>query len=170
MTIRRMEATFESAVEGLDQMGASVQERDLVGLLARHGKEEGAMLERYQRFVQEASSPAVRYLVKLILEEERNHHRLLAEMANTIAWGWSANSPAPATPEIFPQEDSSGAIAAETKDLLAAELRDRAELRRLRKQLKPYEDTTLWGLIVDLVMLDTEKHTRILRFISAHLS
>lgn len=165
-----MEATFESAVEGLDQMGASVQERELVGLLARHGREEGSMLERYQRFAQEASSPAVRYLVKLILDEERNHHRLLAEMANTIAWGWSANSPGPATPEIFPQEDGRGDIAKQTKELLASEGRDRAELRRLRKQLRPYENTTLWALIVDLVLLDTEKHTRILRFISDHIS
>ncbi len=165
-----MEATFESAVEGLDQMGASVQERGLVELLARHGREEGSMLEQYQRFAEEASSPAVRYLVKLILDEERNHHRLLAEMANTIAWGWSANSPAPATPEIFPQEDAGGPLASETKALLAAEEKDRAELRRLRKQLKPFEETTLWALIVDLVLLDTEKHTRILRFISDHIA
>jgi len=53
---------------------------------------------------------------------------------------------------------------------LAAEEKDRAELRRLRKQLKPFEETTLWALIVDLVLLDTEKHTRILRFISDHIA
>jgi len=165
-----MEATFESAIEGLDSMGASVHERELVGMLARHGKEEGALLERYQRFASETGAPAVRYLIKLILDEERKHHRLLAEMANTIAWGWSENSPEPAAPEIFPNQDHDRDLARETRELLAAEKRDRTELRRLRKELRPFEETTLWALIVDLMLLDTEKHTRILRFISRNIA
>jgi MoxR-like ATPase len=164
-----MDPMFESALEGLDKMGASVGERELVAMLARHGEEEGMLLERYQRFAEEAASPAVRYLVKLILDDERRHHRLLAEVANTVAWGWSANSPAPAAPDIFPKEDPAGPLARETKELLAAEERDRDELRRLRKQLRPYEDTTLWALVIEMMMLDTEKHAMILRFISRHL-
>lgn len=165
-----MEATFESAIEGLDSMGASVHERELVGMLARHGKEEGVLLERYQRFATDAGSPAVRYLVQMILDEERRHHRLLAEMANTIAWGWSENSPGEAAPEIFPRNEPDDALARETRELLAAEKRDRGELRKLRKELKPFEQTTLWALVVDLMLLDTEKHTRILRFISKNIA
>jgi len=164
-----MDPSFETAVEGLDKMGASVAERELVGMLARHGEEEGALLERYQRFAEEAESPAVRYLVQLIVDDERKHHRLLAEVANTVAWGWSANSPKAAAPEIFPKEDPAGPLARETEELLAAEERDQEELRRLRKELRPYKDTTLWALIIELMQLDTEKHAIILRFISKHL-
>lgn len=165
-----MDPAFVSALEGLDKMGASVADRELVAMLARHGEEEGALLERYQRFAEEAASPAVRYLVKLIIDDERKHHRLLAEVANTVAWGWSANSPAEATPELFPHEDpAQGPLAQETKELLASEERDRTELRRLRKELRRYEDTTLWALIIELMMLDCEKHALMLRFISRHL-
>jgi rubrerythrin len=164
-----MDPEFESAVEGLTKMGASVTERELVHLLARHGQEEGKLLERYQRFAEGAASPAVRYLVQLILDDERRHHRLLAEVANTIAWGWSENSPGDATPEILPQEDPGGPLAKETRELLAVEEADRAELRRLRKELRDYEDTTMWALLVDLMLLDTEKHTDILRFILTHI-
>ncbi|MGH9920271.1 MAG: hypothetical protein ACRD6W_15560 [Nitrososphaerales archaeon] len=57
-----MDTTFESATEGLRRTGASVTDCELVDLIARHGKEEGALLERHQRFAEEAS-PATRYLV-----------------------------------------------------------------------------------------------------------
>jgi hypothetical protein len=164
-----MDPLFEAALDGLGKMGASVSERELVDHLARHSEEEGALLGRYQRFAQEAASPAVRYLVQLIVEEEKKHHRLLGELANAIAWEWSDNSPVPATPELSSEVDTSSSLAQETKDLLAAEKRDSAELHRLRKELKPYEETTMWSLIVELMLLDTEKHQLILRFISRHL-
>jgi hypothetical protein len=165
-----MDPIFKSAVDGLDKMGASVSERKLVEMLTRHGEEESALLERYQRFAEEAASPAVRYLVQLIVEEEGRHHRLLAEMANAVAWGWSGNSPVAATPGFILNEGPASSLRRETDELLAAEERDRAELRRLLKDLEPYEDTTLWGLVVDLMLLDTEKHTTILRFISGHIA
>jgi len=164
-----MDPLFESAFEGLRKMGASVSERELVDHLARHGEEEGALLGRYQRFAQEAASPAARYLVQLIIDDEKRHHRVLAEMANSVAWGWSQNSPVPATPEIVPKEDSSSPLARETKELLAAEKRDGVELRRLHKELKPYADTKMWSLMVELMLLDTQKHQLILQFISSHL-
>jgi rubrerythrin len=165
-----MDPIFESAVEGLDKMGASVSERKLVEMLTRHGEEESALLERYQRFAEEVASPAVRYLVNLIVEEESKHHRLLAEMANAVAWGWSGKSSETAIPEVFLKEDPPSSLRRETDELLAAEERDRSELRRLAGNLEPYEDTTLWGLVVELMLLDTEKHTVILRFISNHVS
>ncbi len=164
-----MTATFESAMDGLRQTGASVEERELVEMLARHGREEGALLERYQRFVDEGPTPAARYLVQLILDDERKHHRLLAELANTIAWGTGANSPVEATPDVYPKGKPDRAFAEETEALVKAEERDRAEMRRMRRRFKDYEDTTLWPLVIDILLLDTEKHIEILRFISRHI-
>jgi len=164
-----MTATFESAMEGLRQTGASVEERELVEMLTRHGKEEGALLERYQRFVEEGPTPAGRYLVQLILEDERKHHRLLAELANTIAWGLGANSPVEATPDVYPKSKPDPAFIEETQALIKAEERDRVEMRRMRKRMKAYEDTTLWPLIIDILLLDTEKHIEILRSIARQM-
>jgi hypothetical protein len=163
-----MEPTFETAIEGLEQMGASVKDRNLVDMLQRHGTEEGALLERYQRFAEEASLPAVRYLVRLIIEDESRHHRLLAELANAIAWGWSGNSPVRVPPELATTAGSDGQLAQETMELLGFEKKDKEELRRLRRELRDYEDTTLWALIIDIMLQDTEKHARILTFISDH--
>ena len=155
---------FEKAFQGLRTTGASVSTHEVVEALNRHGREEAELLERYQRFVEEAESPAARYLVQLILDDEQRHHRVLEELANTIAWGWTKGVPEEVVP-VFPRDGEDGALRAETRALLGHELRDRTQLRRLRKRLRSYNDAPVWGLLVDLMRSDTEKHIDILRFI-----
>jgi rubrerythrin len=159
-------ASFEAAAEGIDKTGASVDERRIVSMLAEHAASEEALLERYRRFVTGAASPAARYLVRLIVDDEERHHRLLAEMANAVAWESSDSSPTETVPDLYPERD--GALAEETKALLATEVEDRHQLRRLHRQLAPYQETTLWELLVQLMELDTEKHVHILRFLARH--
>jgi hypothetical protein len=159
---------FERALEGLDAYGASVGERELVDALARHGKEEGQLLATYARFASSAPSPTARYLVSLILDDERRHHRLLGEIANAIGWSWETGRPG-ALPNVdVARRESNDALVAETRALLREEERDKKELRKLRRKLEPYADTTVWALLVDLMIHDTEKHARILRFILDH--
>lgn len=165
-----MEATFESAIEGLRQMGASSDEREIVELLQRHGQEEGRLLERYQRFATEAVSPAVRYLVALLLEDEQRHHRLLAELANAVAWAWSENSPVPSTPDIFEGKGHDDRLLEETQRLLDSEHDDAKELRRLQKKMQGYRDTTMWTLVIDTMLADNDKHSHILRYILRQLA
>ena len=155
-------ATFESSAQGLRVAGASTSERDLVESITRHGKEEGALLQRYEHFAWEAPSPVTRYLVHLILEEEHRHHQVLAEIAHTIVWG-NLNSVEPALPRMVVGVGDDE-IVAQTKELLASEKKDRADLRRLRRRLRSYTGT-IWPFLIDLMLADTDKHTRILRYI-----
>lgn len=163
-----MDATFETAAEGLAETGGSVEERELVELLSKHGKTEGAILQQYQRFAQVGPSPAARYLVQQIIEDEHRHHRQLAEMANSIGWGWAGNSPVDAVPDLLPPQEPEEVFLQETAELLAHEEEDRAALRRLRKRFKPYEESTMWTLLLDVMLLDTEKHIQILTFLKRH--
>jgi bacterioferritin (cytochrome b1) len=159
-----MATRFEKAFEGLRTTGASVSTHEVVEALNRHGREEAELLERYQRFIDAAESPAARYLVQLILDDEKRHHRVLEELANTIAWGWTKGVPEEVVPG-FPRDGDERALRAETRAFLGHELRDRIQLRRLRKRLRSYGDAPVWGLLVDLMGSDTEKHIHILRFI-----
>ncbi len=157
--------TSESSVQGLRATGVSAGEQDLVEWINRHGQEEGVLLERYEHFARESSSPVIAYLVGLIVEDERRHHRVLAEIAHAIAWGTLTNAE-PAVPRTVAGA-ADAQLLAQTKELLASEKKDRTELRRLRRRLRNYSGT-IWPLLVDLMLRDTDKHTRILRHIVKH--
>jgi hypothetical protein len=129
------ESTFASAVKGLEETGASAEERDLVSLLARHNEQEGALLERYRRVIDDQISPAMQFVVRLILEGERRHHRLLAETANSIAWGWTSGRPADAVPEVFDLGQDAW-LSELTREVIRQEKHDRKELRKVWRRLR----------------------------------
>lgn len=158
--------TFQDAIRGLDATGASVGMRSLVDLIVRHGAEEGELLSTYASLASEAPDEGVRYLVALILEDERRHHRLLAELSNAIAWGSSGRPQRSAVPRLT--GEIGGELLEQTKLLRKSEQSDYRALRRIRRRLRPFSDTTLWVLVTDLMLLDTKKHETILRFIERH--
>lgn len=142
--------------------GASAGEQEVVDWINRHGEEEGALLRTYEQIAQESTSPVVRYLVSLIVEDERRHHRVLGDIAHAIAGGGLIN-PVPAVPRLV-EGAADRELVAQTKTLLASERKDKADLRRLRRRLRSYSGT-IWPLLIDLMLLDTDKHMRILRYI-----
>jgi hypothetical protein len=162
----KSKAEFEDAIAGLRATGASVSATEVVKAIDRHGREESELLIRYERFAENAESPVAEYLVQLILDEERRHHRMLEELATAIAWG-SLGGAARRTLPIMPlQSGYDRAFRTETRALLRHELRDRKELRHLQRRLLNVGDVPFWGLLVGLIQLDTEKHISILRFLT----
>ena len=164
-----MATAFRDAIRGLRATRADHSSNAVVEALDQHGQEEGELLERYQRFVDDDSLPAaVRYLVSLILEDEQRHHRVLEDLANTIAWGSVEGTPEQVVPPLPVTSQDGAALRSESQALLGIELRDRAQLRRLRRRLRSYGDVAMWELLIDLMRSDTEKHIHILRFILAN--
>jgi hypothetical protein len=47
---------------------------------------------------------------------------------------------------------------------LASEKKDRDELKELRREVRPIEDRTLWGVLLELMQRDTDKHIAIIEF------
>ncbi|HTX63825.1 MAG TPA: hypothetical protein VMD28_09310 [Acidimicrobiales bacterium] len=158
-------AGFERALEGLRETGASTTMRDLVELLARHGSEEGRLLDEYDRLSDTTSDPAARYLIQVIMQDERRHHQMLVEMATAMAWGTLGGVETSVPPLGWEMDEE---LLAASRRLREQEDLDRHELQTLRKRLRPFEETTMWALIVDLMILDTQKHAAILRFLERH--
>lgn len=156
---------FERALEGLRETGASVSIRHLVELLAAHGAEEGRVLAEYERVSNSVSDPAARYLMELIMEDERRHHRVLVELATAMAWDTVSGTYSAIPPLGWHLDEQ---LLAATRALRETEEKDRRELLTLKKLLRPFEETTLWALLVELILLDTEKHATILKFIEHH--
>jgi ATP-dependent DNA ligase len=159
-------SAFDTAREGLRATGASVGTRELVELLARHGEEEGKVLAEYADLVASADGAAVRYLGALILDDERRHHAFLTEIANSLAWDTRPVDGAPSAPPLPLHLDAD--LLAATRRLRGVEDADRKQLQALRRRLRDYADTTVWALLVDVMLLDTEKHATILRFLERH--
>jgi hypothetical protein len=153
---------FQRARDGLEATGASPDTRALVEVLARHGEDEGRLLGEYARLA-EGADGAVRYVVDLILQDEQRHHRVLVEIANAMAWGPLQEGPARGIPSLWAHRDP--LLLAYTRKLRRAEQQDRRHLRRLRRRLRPFADSTLWSLMIDLMLLDTKKHITMLRFL-----
>ena len=121
-------------------------------------------LWHYHRGVQRrTSSDGIRYLVRLILDDEVRHHRVFDEMANGLKSFVLEVEIEPQVPAMSPRPDP--ALLEETHRLLAVEKEDAKELRHLRKALKHSPRSSLHPLLVDLMLQDTKKHIAILEHI-----
>ena len=139
----------------------------LLEALRTHGEGEAAVLESYRRLVDESPDEGVRYLGRLIIEDEERHHNVIAEMCNRIdSWIIRGISIEPSTPALSPRVDR--VLLQETRRLIALERRDARELRLLKKELRGTSPTSLLPLLVKLMLHDTATHIEILQFIHAY--
>jgi hypothetical protein len=148
--------------------GPSPWERQLYAHLKGHVETERAMLEKYAEAAERTDSKAFRYLVKLLVDEEVRHHRLFSEMADSLETQALTMREEPDIPYMDFQSADRAAVLEGAKELLENEKRDIGELNRLQRELRAVKDTSLWGLLVELMQRDTEKHIAILKFIRDH--
>jgi rubrerythrin len=129
-----------------------------------HVREESGFLESYEQLVASSEDESVRFLLDLIVGDERRHHDLFTSMADASV-GEGAFPEPPAL-----SADVARALLEPTERFLDAEREESKKLGALRKSLKPAGAETLWPLIVELMEIDTSKHIRILEFLRDRLS
>jgi hypothetical protein len=139
---------------------------EVLTTLRTHGEREDEVLAAYRRLVEGSSDEGVRYLGRLMIEDEERHHRLIDEMASRIE-SWLVEVEIDAeTPALSPRVDRE--LIDGTGRLLALERQDAKELRLLRRELRDTPATSLLRFSADLMLRDTAKHIEILRFIRTH--
>jgi hypothetical protein len=153
--------------EATAPVGASVWARELWGHLTEHGRREGELLDAYVEAAGRTGSAALRYVVELLAEDERRHHRQFEQLASSLKADAELDPDGPAIPRLDFHR-AGEAVRGVTRHLLAQERADLAALKRLRRQLRDVEDTTLWALLVDQMELDTVKHITLLEFVDDH--
>ncbi len=145
--------------------GASVWEQQVYDHIMSHVDNEIGVIQSYAALVESTDSPAFAYLAKLILEDERRHHQMLRDLAETIKTSAElSNEPTP-IPDLAMFGADREQILAETERYLQLEKEDNRELQDLAKELKDVRNTTVWQLVIRLIQDDNEKHQRILEFI-----
>jgi hypothetical protein len=147
-------------------VGTREWEQDIYQHVATHGATEGEILAEYKELADdEEISPAFSYLAHLILEDEVRHHRIFDDLAETMR-RMSTDSPAGSPiPSLRGFHADRFRIQRVTERLLTVERDDERELKDLAKRLKEFDHTTLWGLLIELMLDDTKKHIKILKFI-----
>ena len=144
--------------------GLSTSEADLYRHLMTHVEFESSMADKYE-LLTESQSEYVAFLAALIAEDERRHHHLYDQWAESLRG--IAELRATGLPLLDPEPEPALLIEA-VEALLAFERQDAVELKQLGKQIKDVRDTTLWGLVIELMQADTAKHIKILTFIRNH--
>lgn len=148
-----------------DIVGASVWEQRLYDHVVGHVEAERDVLVAYEAVAADTTSPPVRYLIGLLLDDERRHHEMLRQLAETIRTTAELSGEPTPIPHLAPVGKERLRILDATERFLAVERDDRQELAKLAKELRPVRNTTLWHLVVELLQRDNEKHTRVLQFI-----
>lgn len=137
--------------------------------VTQHVQTEQGLLENYVSAAQGTESKALNYLVNLIIEDEKRHHRMFSELAASLKHGLDWTISGPEIPAMDFYKVDSEKMKEVTESLLANEMQDSRDLEILHKMVKVSKDATLWNLIVDIMQRDTEKHIAILRFIKHHI-
>jgi len=150
--------------------GGGAWEQALYDHLTSHVENEVGLLQAYQEAADESHSAAFSYLVGLIVEEERRHHRTFAELAATLRTEVDARPEEFAVPRLGHWGFEHAHIVELTDQLLERERDDAGALAELAETLDAVKDTTMWHLLVDLMQMDTAKHIRILEFVREHAS
>lgn len=150
--------------------GLSVTEESLYRHLTEHVSSEAEFIAAYRERAEAPGTPeAARYLIRLVLEDEERHHRILHQIVTAIGNGIAWRDGGDAVPNL-PYGQPDPELAAVTARFLAAEHADQKELRALRKELRPFRNTSLWVLLVELMEQDTAKHIRMLSFLADHIA
>ena len=144
--------------------GLSVSDSKLYQHLVDHIQSESGLIAEYERLIASPSA-YVSFLAGLIAEDERRHHGLYEDWIESLKA--IAELQFAGLPPVITESDASDLVST-TERLLEFERNDRTELKHLEKQIKDLKDTTLWGLVLEIMRMDTEKHIRILEFIRDH--
>lgn len=136
----------------------------LLGAIQAHEIAEIDALGVYRELARKSTDPVIASLLRVLLEDEEHHHRILRAIAmnlRAVASGASARS--------LPPRDPAAAEAIDVLRCFARQESDGAdELRRLANQGNQLFGG-LFALLLNLMAMDSMKHHMILRFIVQEL-
>ena len=142
-------------------------DRHLIEHLDEHINSEKEVIDLYDALAHD-DHPYVAFIAELIGEDEARHHRLFTEWIETI----KALAELRDAPDGIPHVDYHP-VDPETihlvDKLLAFEQADLEAGKKLRHEIRSVRTATLWSMLIELVIADTKKHIKVLKFLRARL-
>jgi hypothetical protein len=97
----------------------------------------------------------------LLTEDEIRHHRIFLELADSLETSALKPGTDPRVPYLDFNRTNQDVVLDLTEQLLEKEQQDAEELKRLQRKLRDVKDTSFWGVLIELMERDTEKHIAI---------
>ena len=139
----------------------------LIEHLDEHVSSEKEVIDLYDALADD-DHPYVAFIAELIGEDEARHHKLFIEWIETI----KALAELRDAPDGIPHVDYHP-VDPETihlvDKLLDFEQADLVAAKKLRREIRDMRTATLWDMLMELVIADTKKHIRVLKFLRDRL-
>jgi hypothetical protein len=140
-----------------------------MSMLEEHISGEEKSLETYRLFL-DSKDPVVAMLLGVVLKDEENHHRLLQDiMASISASPYWASKGKAVSPESVLTEQEAERLAATLGRFLLEERESERTMRELARKVRAEHGET-YAFVLDLMVLDSKKHERILSFLVERLT
>jgi hypothetical protein len=141
----------------------------LLNAIERHATAEADALVQYQHLADASADPVVALVMRLILDDEERHHRLLkrieASLQDALNWSHSpAALPLPATHN----EPAPADLPALARELIHEEQTGARRMRDLAHSEKGISGD-LHSLLLEMMAMDSDKHAHLLRFVQQRL-
>ncbi len=108
-------------------------------------------------------SNALAYVVHLLIDDERRHHRLFQDLAASLKHEAEFHSGEPAIPRVDFTLINGSAVRDQTDELIDRERADLKELKKLQKDIRDLKDTDALVVARRVDQRDTDKHIAMLR-------
>ena len=131
------------------------ERESLAATFDRHAADESKVLAEYRVLSERLGDSPAGFLISHILTEEEMHHLLLSTVA-----GWLRRYPSGDEPGL-PAGANTAALLELSRTLRRHESETIESCRKLRAQLSPPQEGLI-GTLLDVVILDSEKHHRLL--------
>ncbi len=138
-----------------EEMNAREERELFAANLDRHVEAEGRILEEYRALSEKIQHGPVGLLIDLILTEEEQHHFLLRTMAKTL------RRPLQGEGGLGGGGVDRGELLGVTRRFREHEQETISACRTLKTQI-PVEEAELFDALLDVLILDSEKHQRLL--------
>jgi hypothetical protein len=142
----------------------------LLQAIQQHVEEEGSTVQTYARIRRETDDPAVACVMELLVDEEERHHALFERIATSLRdqFNWATESstlPLATAPAGRADPETAQLV----RDLEEEERRGAQALRELARPAGPGEPG-LVCLLLEAMAMDSDKHARLLAFVSRRLT
>jgi bacterioferritin (cytochrome b1) len=133
-----------------------------------HEAEEGNFLKRYKEIAEKSKNSAVRFLLQLILSDEEKHNAITHAMVSTLKGAVRWSRPKDALDVVSDLGAEKKELVDLTEGFLDLEKKGIKDYKKLLKESKGYYQG-IFTLLIETMMLDSQKHIEILKFIRQRL-